>query len=254
MSSQPDFADHFSSQARAYRRHRPGYPPALFDHLAGICPATERAWDCGCGSGQASRDLSTRFRQVIATDPSAAQIAEADPAPNIVYRVAAESDPLIEPGTIDLVTAAQAAHWFNHPRFHAEVRRVLKPGGILAMWTYGLPQVNAAVDACVARYHRSIVGSFWPPERAHVDSGYSELPFPFADIPVPRFIHETLWTLNELMEHLGTWSSTKYFRERNGTEPLDLIRAVLQDAWGSPEVPAPVRWPIRLRVGRQPGL
>jgi SAM-dependent methyltransferase len=254
MRSRPAFTDHFSPQASAYRRYRPGYPAALFDFLAGLCPEADRAWDCGCGSGQASRDLAARFAEVIATDPSAAQIAEADPAPNLTYRVAAESDPLIAPASVDLVIAAQAAHWFDQARFHAEVRRVLKPRGILAVWTYGLPQVSTEVDAHVGRYHVDIVGPYWPPERAHVDNGYRELPFPFADMEAPRFTHETTWTLPQLLEHLGTWSATRYFRERRGEEPLDLVRAQLRAAWGDADAPATVRWPIDLRVGRNPAL
>ncbi len=246
------FADHFSTQASAYRRHRPGYPPALFDYLIKLCPARELAWDCGCGNGQAALDLAAHFRQVLATDPSPQQLAEAGTRPNVQYRVAAETDPLIPFASVDLVTAAQAAHWFDAVRFHDEVRRVLKPGGVLAVWTYGLPRVNATVDACVDEFHGPIVGRYWPPERVHVDTGYRDLPFPFPDLAAPVLDHETEWTLEQLLQHLGTWSAVKYFRERNRIDPIDLIRAPLGTAWGNGDAALPIRWPISLRVGRKP--
>jgi len=246
------FADHFSTQASAYRRHRPGYPPALFDYLTKLCPSLDLAWDCGCGNGQATLDLAAHFRQVLATDPSPQQLAEAPPRANVRYRAAAETDALIASGSVDLVTAAQAAHWFDAARFHHEVKRVLKPGGVLAVWTYGLPRVNAAVDACVNEFHGAIVGRYWPPERVHVDTGYRDLPFPFPDLPVPELVHATEWTLEQLLQHLGTWSAVKYFRERNGADPIELIRAPLHAAWGDENVVIPVRWPISLRAGRKP--
>lgn len=252
IAPNPSFADHFSTQAPAYRRHRPGYPAALFDFLAALCPARDLAWDCGCGSGQAALDLATRFRQVVATDPSAAQLAQVEPRANIIYRMAAESDPLIETGTVDLVTAAQAGHWFDALRFHREVHRVLKPEGVLALWTYGLPRINAGVDACLDEFHGPVVGRYWPPERVHVDSGYRDLPFPFPDLSAPDFVHETTWTPDQLLQHLGTWSAVKYFRKQNGIDPIDLIRAPLLAAWGDPDRVMPVRWPISLRVGKKP--
>jgi len=247
------FADHFSGQSADYRRHRPGYPAALFDFLAGLCPAREQAWDCGCGNGQATLELAARFHRVLGTDPSPQQLAEADARANITYRVSAETDPWIEPGSVDLVTAAQAAHWFDAARFHAGVERVLKAGGVLAVWTYGLPRINPAVDACMNEFHGPIVGHYWPPERIHVDSGYRDLPFPFPDLPAPVFGHVTEWTLDQLLAHLGTWSAVKYFREANGTDPVELIRARLRAAWPDGNATVPVRWPISLRVGRKPG-
>ncbi len=252
MTPKLKFADHFSGHAAAYRQHRPGYPAALFNYLAELCPVRELAWDCGCGNGQASMELATHFRQVLATDPSPQQIAEAEPQANICYRIAAESDALIASGSVDLVTAAQAAHWFNHEHFHHEVRRVLKPGGVLALWTYGLPRVNGPVDACVDEFHGPIVGAYWPPERQQVDTEYRHLPFPFPDLPSPEFIYETQWTLEQLLQHLGTWSSVKYYREQCKADPIELIAARLRDAWGQEDQPWRVIWPISMRVGKQP--
>ncbi len=251
-TSATEFADHFSPQAAAYRRHRPGYPAALFDFLAELAPARECAWDGGCGSGQAARDLATRFRRVIATDPSTAQLAQADPIANVEYREAAEVVPFLDDASIDLVTAAQAAHWFDAPRFHDEVARVLKPGGVLAVWTYGLPRISADVDACLAEFHGVTVGPCWPPQRIHVDSGYRDLPFPYPDLPAPRFEHCTDWALDDLLQHLGTWSAVRYYRERHGADPVASATPALAGAWGPATQRRRVRWPIGLRVGRKP--
>lgn len=251
-SPAPTFADHFSPQAAAYRRHRPGYPAALFDYLADLAPARNLAWDCGCGSGQAARDLATRFARVIATDPSGAQLAQAEPVCNVEYREAAEVDPRIAGASVDLVAAAQAAHWFDATRFHAEVNRVLRPGGVLALWTYGLPRVSADVDACVQAFHTDTVGPHWPPQRIHVDTGYRDLPFPFTDLAAPRFEHRTDWMLDDLLAHLGTWSAVRYYREHRGADPVAWVRDALARAWGTPVRQHAVYWPIALRVGRKP--
>lgn len=230
LPSSTSFADHFSLQAAAYRLHRPGYPAALFDFLADLAPARELAWDCGCGSGQATRDLALRFARVIATDPSAAQLAQAGTTPNIIYRAAAETDPRIAGGSVDLVTAAQAAHWFDAPRFHTEVTRVLKCGGVLALWIYGLPRIDPAVDACVQEFHSVSVGRYWPAGRFHVDTGYRHLPFPYADLDAPAFEHRLQWTLEDLLQHLDTWSAVRYCRERTGTDPVAQARPALAQA------------------------
>lgn len=252
--STPAFADHFSPQAAAYRLHRPGYPPDLFDFLAGLAPSRDLAWDCGCGNGQAARDLALRFAHVIATDPSAAQLAQAGAVPNVTYREAAESDPNIPDGSVDIVTAAQAAHWFDASRFHGEVARVLKPGGVLALWTYGLPRIDAPVDACVQEFHTLTVGPYWPPGRYHVDTGYRHLPFPYGDLASPTFEHALHWSVEDLLQHLGTWSAVRYYREQNGTDPVARLRPALEAAWGAGATQRSVIWPISLRVGRNPQL
>ena len=65
------FKDHFSAQAAIYREARTQYPDALFEFLRAQAPGGERAWDAGCGNGQASVALARHFHAVVATDPSA---------------------------------------------------------------------------------------------------------------------------------------------------------------------------------------
>ena len=112
------FHDHFSKQAAQYTQFRPRYPRELFQYLATAGDGHARAWDCGTGNGQAAVVLAEFFDEVVATDASSRQIAEAEPHPRVKYVVApAEACP-IEPNSVDVVTVAQALHWFDLPRFY----------------------------------------------------------------------------------------------------------------------------------------
>jgi SAM-dependent methyltransferase len=244
------FADHFSTQARTYAARRPRYPDALFAWLAAQAPARQRAWDAGCGSGQASLGLAAHFATVIASDPSAAQIAEAPAHPRIDYRVEPAEAPSLDPASVDLVSVAQALHWFDQDAFHAAVRRVLRPGGLIAAWTYALCRVDAAVDAAYDRLYEPILGPYWPAERRHVESGYRELPFPWEPVPAPQFDLRVRWNLEAYRGYLGSWSATQRYIDRHGADPRTLVDAELAAAWGDPAVEREVVFPLALRVGR----
>lgn len=244
------YKDHFSTVANAYARYRPTYPPDLFDALADLAPARELAWDCGCGNGQAAVGLARHFRRVIATDASARQIEQAVPHPAVTYRVAPAENSGIAACSVDLVLVAQALHWFDFDLFYAEVRRVARPGGILAALTYGLLRAGVELDPVLERFYTDIVGVYWPPERKWVDAGYATLPFPFDEIAPPALAMEAEWTFDQLLGYLGTWSAVKEYRRRNGKDPLELVRDELRDAWGEPESARKIVWPIGLRIGR----
>ena len=129
------YPDHFSALAAAYGQFRPDYPAALFDHLAGLLPAHDLAWDGATGNGQAALPLAARLRHVVASDASAAQLAEAATLSNISLCVASAEQVPLASASVDLVTVAQALHWFRLPAFFSEVRRVPRPTGVLAVWT-----------------------------------------------------------------------------------------------------------------------
>jgi SAM-dependent methyltransferase len=244
------FHDHFSGHAGDYRLYRPAYPPELFAWLAEAAPGRDLAWDCGTGNGQAAVGLAEYFAKVIATDPSAGQIAHADPHPRVEYRVApAERSPLAD-HSADLVTVAQALHWFDRDRFYAEARRAAKPGGLLAVWAYDLHAVNPAVDVVLDRLQNEFVGRYWPPERALVDAGYRPLPFPFPEVPAPAFEMTADWDLPRLVGYMNTWSATRRFVRAHGFNPLDRVSAELNAAWGDPATVRAVRWAFHLKAGR----
>jgi len=246
-----NFQDHFSQVSNLYADFRPQYPSQLFDYLTELAPDRSLAWDCAAGTGQATVDLARRFDRVIATDASAEQIAAAKPQPNVEHRVAAAEQSGLPDKCVDLVTVAQALHWFDLPRFYAEARRVLRPGGVLAVWAYGINTVEEdAINEVVQDYYSNVVGPYWPPERKLVEEGYRTLPFPFTEVQPPRFEMHTRWTLDQLLGYFSTWSATNRFIKARGENPLRPLADLLRRAWGNEATARIVTWPLSLRVGR----
>lgn len=247
------FKDHFSGHAARYAQARPTYPDALFEWLAGVCPRRGLAWDAGCGNGQATAALARVFERVVGTDPSAEQIAQAPAVANIEYRAEPAETPTLADRSVDLVTVAQALHWFDLPRFYAAVDRVLADDGVVAVWSYGLSQVTRDVDAAFLRLYDQWLGNYWPPERRHIENGYADLDFPFARIePVPAFEMACEWTVQQYLAYLGTWSATQRYMRATGVDPIERIAPEFAAAWGDAPTRT-VRWPLVLRVGRRVG-
>jgi SAM-dependent methyltransferase len=246
-------ADHFSVVARAYASCRPRYPDELFTYLATLCCRHELAWDCAAGSGQATLPLARSFRRVVATDASKAMLRMAPPHPAVEYWVAtAEASPL-RSTSADLLAVAQALHWLDLESFYLEVERVLIPGGILAVWTYGNQTLDEpALDGILRRFYHEVVGPYWAPERRHVESGYRTLPFPFPELEPPTFTMEHYWTLPEVLGYVGTWSATQRFREVMGQDPVEILAEELAPLWQTPTSPRCIRWPLSIRLGRRP--
>ena len=245
------FKDHFSQHAADYAQARPTYPAALFDWLAAQCSGHALAWDAGCGNGQAAVDLAERFERVIATDPSATQIAAAVPHPSVDYRVEPAESPTLTDASADLVTVAQAMHWFDVTAFHASVHRVLRPGGLIAAWSYGPCHVDAAIDAVFMRLYEDVLGAFWPPERAHVETGYRDLPFPYEPVPPPSLELIQRWTLPQYLDYLRSWSATQHYLRVHGRDPVSVMTDDFALAWGKPDDARHVRWTLAMRAGRR---
>jgi SAM-dependent methyltransferase len=252
--SNTPFKDHFSSHAAGYAAHRPTYPSALVDYLAGIAPGCHLALDCGCGTGQLSVPLARRFDRVVATDASASQIANAEPHERVEYRVAKAEDSGLPDAAADLITVAQAAHWLDLDRFYTEARRVARHDGVLALVTYGVLHVEGdEVEAVVQRFYYDVIGQYWPPERQHVDAGYRTLSFPLGEMTAPPLAIEVAWRLPDLTGYVDTWSAAREAEKKVGRAPLDDFGRDLLAVWGDPEVRRTVRWPISMRVGRVEG-
>ena len=242
----------FGAVAADYAAFRPTYPDALFAWLAAESPGRTLAWDCATGNGQAALALAAHFDAVVATDVSAEQLAHAPPHPRVRYAVApAEASPLAD-ASADLVTVAQALQWFDLDAFFAEAGRVLRPGGLLAAWTYSLLAVTPEVDRIVERYYRETLGPYWAWERRLVEEGYASVAFPFDPVAVPPFAMAARWTLDQIVGYLATWSARRAYVEATGEDPLPAVRAALAAVWGDPGEAREVRWPLFVRACRKP--
>ncbi len=239
----------FDQGGKAYARFRPGYPPELARFLASVSPGTGRALDVGCGNGQLTAQLAAHFDQVLGVDPSADQIAHATAHPRVVYTCAPAEQLPIAACSAQLITAAQAAHWFDLPRFYEEARRIGALRAVLALISYGVPQLEAALNPRFDRFYWHEIGPYWPAERKLVDSGYADLPFPFKErTPPPLEIRKT-WTLEALLGYLSTWSAVRGAREAAREDILQAFADDLTAAWGDPALGREIRWPIHMRLG-----
>jgi SAM-dependent methyltransferase len=244
------FKDLFSAHARDYSTFRPAYPEPLLDYLSSLAPGRELAWDCATGNGQAAGGLSALFRSVVATDASVQQLGQSS-LPRNVYLVAAlaERSPLAS-CSVDLVTVAQALHWLKLSAFYAEVKRVAKPGAVIACWCYAVPNITPDIDKVLLRFDNQILRPFWLPEHFKVADHYANLPFPFQRLIPPSFRMKSTWNLAQLTGFVDTWSTVKRFREHMGIEPVKLIHAELAQAWGEARRQRDVVWPLHLIIGR----
>jgi len=244
------FKDHFSSHASGYAAYRPTYPQALIAFLADVAPRTELAIDCGCGTGQLSVPLASRFSRVVAIDASASQIAAAHPHERVTYRVGTAEHTGASGHSADILTVAQAAHWFALDGFYEEGRRVVRPGGVVALITYGILHVEEEIRPLTRNFFVNVIGPYWPPERAHVDSGYAVLPFPFAELKPPELSLEASWTLAEFIGYIDTWSAVREAEKSAGRQPMIDFADALARTWGAADRRRVIRWPLSMRVGR----
>lgn len=242
------FPDYFSEVAAKYVAYRPRYSTALVDFLASQV-APQVAWDIGCGNGQLSTVLASRFERVIATDPSQDQLDRAAPHPRVEYRCATAEDSGLPDAIADLSVAAQSAHWFDWPRFIAEVGRVTKPGGVVALVAYGGMYIDDGQDPAVRRY-KAVVEDYWPDKRRHIDNGYRELTLPWPELPAPAMDLEATWDRDQLAGYISSWSSTNAYIKQHGTGAFETLRAELAATWADGEVRR-ISWPLVIKLARR---
>jgi SAM-dependent methyltransferase len=248
----PSFHDHFSAVAAHYASARPEYPEGLFAWIASIVPARDRCWEAGCGSGQASRGLAPYFAQVHATDPSAAQIAQATAPGNVRFAVEPGERCHLPDASVDAVCVAQALHWFDRAAFFIECERVLRPGGVLVAWGYQ----DIEVPACIAAANEVLqdeIRPYWPPERALIDAAYADFDWPFARLDAPVLDLTAHWTLPRLLGYFASYSASKRLREATGRGAVAAHAAAFAEGWGDPQTVRGVRWPMFVHARRKDG-
>nr|WKN35164.1 class I SAM-dependent methyltransferase [Tunicatimonas sp. TK19036] len=242
--------DNFSTQASEYARFRPTYPDEVFAFILGLIPEKDSAWDCGTGNGQVAVRLADHFNQVIATDISRKQMDEAPQRENIAYQLVAAEEAVFPANHFDLITVAQAVHWFDLEQFYAVVNRVLKPNGVIALLGYTLLTIDEKLDPVIYNLYEDILGKYWDPERRIVEDRYQTIPFPFQEIPTPEFHFTVEWTFDQLIGYFNTWSAAQHYRKDKGNNPVDLVAEDLRSAWGTSEKKH-VQFPLIIRLGRK---
>lgn len=239
--------DNFSHLASEYAQYRPVYPANLFAFILSHVKEKNLAWDCGTGNGQSARVLSNYFDKVFATDISQAQINNALQENNIEYTVARAEDTSLADNSVDLITVAQALHWFNFENFYAEVNRVAKPGAVIAVWMYNLLHISAQTDPIINEFYKTLA-DYWDPERKYVDERYENIPFPSAKIPAPDFKVEAHWSLRELSGYLNTWSAVQHFIKANTYDPVPAVINKIKSVWGNVQK-RELFFPVYLKLG-----
>lgn len=242
--------DLFSSHAHEYARYRPQYPAALLVYLANQVKYRGVAWDCACGNGQLALQLEEHFNLVCASDASAAQISAAPARSGIHYSVQVSEHTDYPDQFFDLVTVGQAIHWFNLPLFYKEVKRVLRPGGVLALIGYGLCRINKEIDPWIDFFYQEVVGPYWEPERRIIEEGYANLEFPFTGLSHPSFEMKESWGLSHFLGYLGTWSAVHKYSNVNQADPIEMHKHELMSIWKVGQTHE-VQFPMLLKAGRQ---
>ncbi|MGI4875014.1 MAG: class I SAM-dependent methyltransferase [Janthinobacterium lividum] len=242
--------DRFSTQSALYARYRIAYPPELYDWLWPQVPDWACAWDCATGNGQVAAVLAGRFTQVEATDLSAQQLAQAPALSNVQYQVASAEHTPFADQSFDLITVGQAVHWFDPLAYHQEVRRVARPGAVLAEWGYNLCRLETlALNQVLDYFHDHTSLPYWDANRHHISDEYARIPFPFADVQRAHFAVKKHWAVADMLGYLRTWSATaNYARQHHGADMVALVADELTRLWGAGE--REVVFPVFARAGR----
>ncbi|KAK8933367.1 hypothetical protein KSP39_PZI015190 [Platanthera zijinensis] len=264
-------ANLFCKQAQTYASSRPAYPPEFLRYIASKIPGRRLAWDVGTGSGQAAASLSSLFDSVVGTDVSAEQLAHAPShIPNIRFVHTPPSLPLADlhrlvapPGSVDLITVAQALHWLDLPAFYDQARAMLRPGGVVAAWCYTGAVIaggNSRADEIYRRVYAAS-GPYWAEERRMVEEGYASIEFPFGAVdgeagtgPVVGFAAEREFTAAKFLEYVRSWSAYQTAKEKGVEILTEEVVDELERAWGDDDDACQdvkkVLFPISLRIGR----
>ena len=232
-----------------YQIARPDYPQELFQHLADLAPSKLCAWDCATGNGQAARALARHFKDVYASDASFEQVTHATRHAGVHYCVATAEASAMAGDTFDLIVVAQALHWFDIDQFITEAHRVLKKGGVIAVWCYQRMIINPAIDEIITSYYSHTVGAYWPGERKLVENGYGILEIPLVEQNLPPFVIEKRWDLQQVSAYIRSWSATQRYMREHHKDPVFALVEALRQVWGCASNKYRVQWPLAVRAG-----
>ena len=241
--------DNFSNNSADYARFRPTYPTAVFRHILQYVANRDNAWDCATGNGQSAKELAAYFTSVYATDISANQLKNAIQKDNINYKLEPAEHTSFPDNLFDLVTVAQAIHWFNFDEFYKEVKRTSKETGILAVIGYGNFETGGELNDVIKHFYNKVVGPYWDTERKYIDESYRTIPFPFTELKPIALEQEYEWTFEQLTGYLNTWSAVQHYIKSNNEKPVNAFSNELKKAWGEEKSKA-FSFPILMRIGK----
>lgn len=241
--------DYFSSHSSLYATFRPDYPEQLYQFIFQYLNQKNSAWDCATGNGQVARYLSKHFDHVYATDISQQQLSNAYHTDNIQYASEPAEKTSFNENQFDLISVAQALHWFDLPAFYKEVKRAGKPGSLLAVWGYNIPLVSPEIDRVILDFYTNIVGPYWDNARKLVEDSYRSIPFPFEEINAPVFKNEFAWTIEQLAGYITTWSATQKYIKENNADPVQDLLERIKFHWRNDELKT-IQFSTFLRAGR----
>ncbi|MDZ7694462.1 MAG: class I SAM-dependent methyltransferase [Balneolaceae bacterium] len=217
----------------------------IFSHLN----AKNVAWDCGTGPGQVASVLAEHFDEIYASDISQEQMDHAPKKSNITYYKVPAEDTEFSSNIFDLITVAQAIHWFDFEQFYTEVNRTGRPGALLAVIGYGMVQVLPKIDKKLHQFYNDMFNRYFNKNRKFLDEKYQTIPFPFEEISTPQFERTIEWEREHLEGFLNSWSPVQKFKDDHGQNPVDTVIQEIDPLWGEDEKLS-VTFPIFLRLGK----
>ena len=241
--------DNFSKQSDDYARFRPDYPQELISYILSLCENRDVCWDCGTGNGQLAGQLSEHFQSIEATDISERQLSNAVQKSNITYSLQSAEQTNFSIHQFDLITVGQAAHWFDHAKFNEEVKRILKPNGVIVLIGYGLVKVKDPIGSIISEFYWNVTHPYWDPERDHIEAKYETIPFPYEEVKdVPEFVFNREMKLKDLLGYISTWSAVQHYTKQNGASPMSILEDNLSQHDMEEELT--VTFPLFTRIGR----
>ncbi|MEL0637130.1 methyltransferase domain-containing protein [Marinomonas sp. TI.3.20] len=233
-----------------YSRARPTYPAELYYWLSHQVKSSGVVWDAACGTGQASIDLAAYFDKVEASDISESQIAEATPHRKVHYQVFPSEKTNYPDHYFDAVCIGHALHWFDLDLFWQEVKRVLKPGGLLVCWGYNWLTVGEQEDLVISEHVLSHLSSYWPVQSRLLWNQYRDIQFPFEPIDVPKFDLYCNWSVSQTMDFIRSWTAAQLLIQDEGDDFLVQANTVLRSVWSDPLHKKQIHLPFFVRAGR----
>ncbi|GMH36232.1 hypothetical protein BSKO_04100 [Bryopsis sp. KO-2023] len=221
MPSPAPLSKLFDSQAQEYAKYRPTYPNELYDAVYAFAdlPSYGVALDIATGSAQAALKLTEKFERVVAIDPNEKMLSMAQPHPKLELCLGSAESLGVPPESADLITVAQALHWFDLRQFYSEAKRVLRPHGALAAWSYGLARFedNHAASQILRDFSWKHVGPYRADNAkdliARTHSELPPLPEEFGVVEKKTMEMKTRMPFSNFIRYVETWSSYNTFKE-----------------------------------------